>query len=495
MKQLHRILGLCAVLLLLSAVAWPQDGAQKVQQAPAPPAVPGSWKQIPIPPLHSFKPQEPRRVQLANGMVIFLQEDHELPLVDGTIHIRGGSRDEPAGKAGLAAIYSEVWRTGGTKSKTGDELDDFLESHAARVEAYASEDSTSVNWSSLNVDFDQVFSVVLDMLENPAFREDKMELAKHQLASVISRRNDDLDEITRRESTKLAYGPDNPYARTPEYYTISAVTRDDLLAWHRRTVAPGNLILGVTGDFDSAAMEAKLRKAFADMPAGEPFPKTQITFDPPPPGIYFVQKDDINQSQITMVDLGTDRRNPDYYAIVVMNELFGGGFASRLFRNIRTKQGLAYEVGGGVGTSWDHPGVVRISMGTKSGSTGAAIDALKHQIAELVKGGVTLLEVNKAKDAILNSFIFEFDSKDKVLAERMRYEFHGYPPDFLERFEAGIKKVTPADVDRVAKKYLRPERLSTLVVGNPKDFDRNLATFGKVTRVDISIPQEGANSN
>jgi zinc protease len=496
MKRLRRILGLYAVLAALSVATWPQDGGQKVQPPPAaPPAPASSWKQIPIPPLHPFKPQEPRRVQLANGMVIFLQEDHELPLIDGTIHIRGGSRDEPSEKAGLTAIYGEVWRTGGTSSKTGDELDDFLESHAAKVEAYATEDSTYLNWSSLNVDFDQVFSVVLDILENPKFREDKIDLAKHQLASLISRRNDDLDEITRRESTKLAYGADNPYARTPEYYTISAVTRDDLLAWHRRTVAPANLILGVSGDFDSAAMEAKLQKAFAALPAGDPFPKNQITFHQPPPGIYFVEKDDINQSQITMVDLGTDRRNPDYYAIVVMNELFGGGFASRLFRNIRTKQGLAYEVGGGVGTAWDHPGVVRISMGTKSRSTGAAIDALKHQIAELVRGGVTAQELNKAKDAILNSFIFEFDSKDKVLAERMRYEFHGYPPDFLERFEAGIKKVTAADVDRVARKYIRPERLSTLVVGNPKDFDRNLATFGKVTRVDISIPQEGANSN
>src|SRR5215472_6236945 len=247
MKRLRRILDLCVALVLVSTAAWPQgggqaascgtagpgcvqpvaalaqDGGQKVQPAPAAPAVPGSWKQIPIPPLHPFKPQEPRRVQLANGMVIFLQEDHELPLIDGSIHIRGGSRDEPADKAGLTAIYSEVWRTGGTKSKTGDELDDFLESHAARVEAYATDDSTSVNWSSLDADFDQVFSVVLDMLENPEFREDKVELAKQQLASVISRRNDELDEITRRESVKLAYGPDSPYARTPEYHTISAV--------------------------------------------------------------------------------------------------------------------------------------------------------------------------------------------------------------------------------------------------------------------------------
>ncbi len=449
-----------------------------------------SWDQIPIPPLHQFKPQEPRRVELANGLVIFLQEDHELPVIDGAIRIRGGSRDEPAEKAGMMSLYADAWRTGGTATKTGDELDDFLESRAARVEASATSDSTSITWSSLKESFDQVLPVVLDLLENPEFRQEKIDLAKQQIVSFISRRNDDLDEISQRESVKLAYGTDNPYARTAEYYTIETVTREDLLRWHQQTAAPSNMILGITGDFDSAAMEGTLRKAFGGLPKGEPFPKPQIVFRAPKPGIYFIAKDDVNQSNITMVDLGIDRRNPDYYAVEVMNELFGGGFFSRLFANIRTKQGLAYSVGGGVGASFDHPGMVRIAMGTKSASTAAAIDALNHQIGDLIKGGVKPQELKKAKDAILNSFIFEFDSAEKVLAERMSYEFYGYPADFLEHYRAGIEKVTPADVDRVAKKYIHPEQLAILVVGNAKDFDRDLTTFGKVTPLDISIPQK-----
>jgi zinc protease len=173
-----------------------------------------------------------------------------------------------------------------------------------------------------------------------------------------------------------------------------------------------------------------------------------------------------------------------------MNQLFGGGFSSRLFANIRTKQGLAYSVGGGVGAAYDHPGITRIAMGTKSGSTAAGIEALRKEMADLTTGHVKEGEVKRAKDAILNSFIFEFDSKEKVLAERMRYEFYGYPPDFLERFRAGIEKVTPADVDRVARKYVHPEKMAVLVVGNSKDFDRELATFGKVNTIDITIPQK-----
>jgi zinc protease len=490
MNKLKHFCALCAVLLPLVTSAQVTDPKPGSHSAQASSTTPTSWKQIPVPPLRQFNPQEPRRVELPNGLVIFLQEDHELPLIDGVIRVRGGVRDEPGEKAGQTELYGEIWRTGGTKTRTGDQLDDFLESRAAHVDTGGSQDSTFISWSSLKEDFDQVFPVILDVLENPEFRQDKIDLAKKQVASLISRRNDDLDDIARRESAKLAYGADNPYARTPEYYTVAAVTREDLLNWHRRTVSPNNMILGVTGDFDSAAMEAKLRAAFGALPRGEPFPQSQIAFHQPPPGIYFVEKDDVNQSEISMVELGTDRRNPDYYAIQVMNELFGGGFSSRLFSNIRSKQGLAYDVGGGVGTAFDHPGFVRISMGTKSATTAAAIDSLRRQIAELVKGGVTQQEVKKAKDAILNSFIFEFDSKEKVLAERIRYEFYGYPSDFLQRYRAGIEKVTPADVDRVARKYIHPDKLAVLVVGNAKDFDRNLASFGKVTAVDISIPQK-----
>jgi zinc protease len=465
-----------------------QPAAHKAHAPKGSSSVANSWQKVPVPALHQFKPQQPRRVELANGMVIFLQEDHELPLIDGTIRIRGGAREETAAKAGMVAVYADVWRTGGTKNKTGDELDDFLESHAARVEASESADSTFLSWSSLKENFDQVFPVVLDLLENPEFRQDKIDLTKQQFDSFISRRNDDLDEIAQRESTKLAYGADNPYARTAEYSTIDAVTREDLLQWHKRTIAPSNMILGIAGDFDPAAMEQRLRQAFGGMPRGEKFVSAQVTFRDPAPGIYFVEKTDVNQSSIHMVDLGIDRRNPDYYALEVMNDLFGGGFSSRLFVSIRTKQGLAYSVGGGVGTAFDHSGITSFAMGTKSGTTAAGIDALRKEMDGLIKGTVKPDELKKAKDAILNSFIFEFDSKQKVLAELMRYEFYGYPPDFLEHYRAGIEKVTSADVDRVARKYIHPEKMAILVVGNAKDFDRDLSTFGKVTTIDISIP-------
>jgi len=449
-----------------------------------------SWKQIKAPPLPPFKPQLPVRVELPNGMIIFLQEDHELPLIDGTARIRGGARDLSAHKTGMMGIYGQAWRTGGTASKTGDQLDDFLEARAAKVETSGGSDSTSISFSSLKEDFNDVFPIFVDLLLHPEFREDKVDLAKKQMKTAISRRNDEASEIAAREARKIVYGADNPYARVAEYWTVDAVTRQDLLDWHKKYVHPNNIILGIVGDFDAKQMEDRLRQAFAQWPQGPPAPKTKIEFSQPKPGIYFVPKDDVTQSTVDLLALGTTRRNPDYYAITVMNELFGGGFSSRLFTSIRSKQGLAYSVGGGLGANFDYPGVFRLTLGTKSGSTVQSVDSLYGEIKRLIADPGSPEEVKRAKDNILNSFVFNFDSKEKVLQEEMAYEFYGYPLDFLEKFRSGIESVTPQDVARVVKKYVDPQEFSVLVVGRSEDFDRPLSTLGKVQTLDITIPTE-----
>jgi zinc protease len=446
------------------------------------------WAKIPIPQLPAFHPQEPKRIQLPNGMVIFLQEDHELPTIDGIARIRGGSRVEPAAKVGLMDLYGEVWRTGGTKTQTGDQLDDYLEIRAAKVETGSTDDSTTIALSCLKDDFNDVFRIFNELLRSPEFRDDKLDLAKGEAFDSISRRNDQARAIAAREAAKLAYGPNNPYARVPEYSTIAAVTRQDLLNWYQTYVHPNNIIIGFVGDFDSAQMESKLRDAFGSWEKGEAAKKPDIHFDHAKPGYYLIKKQDVDQSNIRMVALGTTRDNPDFYAIEVFNEAFAGGFSSRLIQSIRTAQGLAYAVGGGIGTRFDHPGMLQLSMGTKSASTIESIKALYDQIDELKSKPVSDSEIKRAKDAILNAFVFNFDTPDKVLRERMAYEFYGYPADFLERYRSGIEKVTTADVARIIPKYLHKDQLAVLVVGNASDFDQPLSSLGPVKDVDISIP-------
>ncbi len=446
------------------------------------------WTQIPIPPLHAFKPQQPTRIELANGLVIFLQEDHELPFINGTILIRGGSRDEPAAKTGLVSLYGDTWRTSGTATIDGDKLDDVLEDKAASIESSGGAATTSISWSSLKGDFDSVFAQTIDLLLHPNFKADKLQLAKEQAETAISRRNDDAAGIANREAIKLVYGPNSPYARQPEYATVDSVTLDDLNAWHHKTVVPNNIIIAVSGDFDSATMEKKLRAAFEPLPRGEKFQSVKSTFTPPANNVYFVEKSDVNQSNVLIVGLGTERSNPDYYALSVMNEIFSGGFGSRVVQNVRTKLGLAYAVGGSFGASYDHPGVFMVQAATKSPSTVAATQALLAEINRLKTEPPTPEELAKAKDQVLNSFIFHYDSPDKVLNEQVVLAFYGYPPDFLEKYKSGIEKVTAADVTRVANKYIDTSKLAIVVVGNESEIKPALTTLGKVIPVDITIP-------
>jgi len=446
------------------------------------------WNKVQAPPLPAFTPPEPTRIQLANGMVIFLQPDHELPLIEASARIRGGAISEPAGKTGLTDLYGEVWRTGGTKSKTGDEMDDFLEARAAKIETDGESDATTIALDCLKGDFDAVFDMFLDLLHHPEFREDKLQLAKEQMYTGIARRNDNVDSIVSRESRIIAYGKDNPYAHVAEYSTVAPVTRQDLLNWHQQYVYPNNIIFGITGDFDPKVMEAKLRQTFESWPKGPDAKAPDIKFTEPKPGLYFVRKADVNQSSINLLDLGIERSNPDYYAVTVMNEIFGGGFSSRLFNHLRSGKGLAYGVGGGVGSAWSHPGLTNFGMQTKSSTTVDGIQGLDEELEGLLKDPATPDELKRAKDSILNSFIFKFDTPEKVLHEKMAYEFYHYPLDFLEHYRSEVEKITADDVGRVARKYVHKDKMAVLVVGNDSEFGKPLSSLGPVQSLDITIP-------
>jgi zinc protease len=448
------------------------------------------WERIPVPPLHEFKPHEPKRVELKNGIVLFLQEDHELPFINGSVLIPGGARDERPDKAGMVDLYGQAWRTSGTEKMSGDAMDDLLESKAAKIETGGDLDSTALSWTSLKGDADQVYDLAMDLLFHPKFNGQKLELAKEQDATAIVRRNDDEEEIAGRESAKLVYGPESPYTRQPELATIGAVTLADLNAWHDRTVH-GKLIVAVSGDFEPASMEAKLRATFEGLPTVKPLPARHDQFQQTNRGVYFINKGDVDQSNIQIVGLGTDRRNPDVPALAVMNDVLGGGFGSRLFQKVRTELGLAYAVGGGFGFDYDHPGLFRVMVLTKSPSTVDATKAALAEIAGLDTRPITEAELKRAKDDILNSFLFRYDTREKVLAESVRLEFYGYPADYLETYKTALEKVTVADVNGVAQKYIHPDKLAVLVVGNGPEIKPPLdgLSMGPVHPIDITIPQ------
>jgi hypothetical protein len=240
-------------------------------------------------------------------------------------------------------------------------------------------------------------------------------------------------------------------------------------------------------------MAERIRKAVGDWERGPGATMEPIVYrEKPEAGVYYIEKTDVTQANIRVGHLGITYDNPDFFAVQVMNEVLGGGFAARLFSRIRSEQGLAYSVGGGVRASFAYPGVAGFGMSTKSETTAQAVDSLMKEIAGMISEPATDAEIQRAKDSILNSFIFNYASKGQVLAQQMLYAYYGLPADFLETYRANIEKVAGEDVARVAEKYLHPEDAAILVVGNAADFDRPLSSFGDVTEIDITIPMPPA---
>ncbi len=448
-----------------------------------------AYKQLKYPKLADIQVPEVQRLTLPNGMQLFVLEDHELPLIHVSAMIRTGSIYEPADKIGLADLTGTVMRTGGTTTKTGDQIDEQLEQIAASVETYIGDSSGGASMSVLKEDVDTGLALLAEVLMNPVFRQDKIDLEKISVRSDIARRNDNPGRIAAREYAKLIYGPDSVYARQTEYATIDKIMRDDLVAFHRQYFHPNNMMLAVWGDFEAQQMIAKIKEAFKDWPKAEvklpPVPEVKYEFRPT---VNAIRKDDMNQGIIRLGHLGGLMSDPDYHALMVMNQILGGGFTSRLFKNVRSRQGLAYSVGGAYAADYDHPGVFSLSCQTKLKSTVHATEAIIVEVKKMTQEEVTDEELALAKDSYLNSFVFNFASKGQIINRLMTYAYYGYPADFLQKTKENVEKVTKADVLRVAQAHLRPGQMQILVVGRPDDLDKPLSTLGDVKTIDITIP-------
>ena len=450
---------------------------------------PLNYKKLKYSKLGDIQIPEVQQITLANGMQLFLLEDHELPLISVSARIRAGSIYEPPDKIGLAAITGTVMRTGGTLNRTGDEIDEQLELIAASVETGIGLNSGSASVSVLKKDIDVGLDILADVLMNPAFREDKIMLAMIQHRSSIARRNDNVGSIAAREFEKLIYGPESVYARHTEYATIGSIRRDDLVAFHKKFFGPNNMMLGIWGDFDSDIMIRKIEKAF------EGWQKVDMELPKVPPVKYefpqtvnVISKDDVNQSNIYLGHIGGLKSNPDYFALILMNRILGSGFTSRLFKNVRSREGLAYSVFGIYSANYGFPGLFYVGCQTKSEATVKAIRAMTEEVRKMTESEVTDEELALAKDSYLNSFVFNFDTKGEIVGRLMTYAYFGYPLDFLQKTKENVEKVTKKDVLRVAEKYLRPDEIQILAVGRPQDFDEPLSVLGSVKEIDITIP-------
>lgn len=469
---LIRTLGLCLIFTVLFV------GLCFAQKAPK--------DEFDFPKLNKIKMPEIKEKTFENGLRIFLVEDHDFPTIDIQAAFGGGSMYEPAEKIGLAAMTGIVLRTGGTKNMTGDEIDKELETLAASIETSVGLNYGILQISSLKEDIDKVLPIAVDVIQNPVFAEEKIELAKVQARAVIARRNDNVRQIQSREFTKVIYGAESPYARHTEYATIESINRDDLIAYHKRFFHPNNMIMAVWGDFKAKEMMEKLERTFGTLePAEVDIPPTpEVTYDYKVT-VNYIDKQDVNQSNILMGHIGGRYDNPDYPALLVMNQILT---MDRMFKKIRSQEGLAYNVFGYYGVALDHPGIFNAGAQTKSESTVYAIRLMIKEIERITQEEVTDEELNRGKDEFLNSYVFNYDSKQKIVNRMLTFAHFGYPLDFADQIKRGVEKVTKADVLRVAKQYLKPDKLQVLVAGKKQDFDEPLSVLGEVNEIDITIP-------
>ena len=463
--------------------------------APAAPAGPSvasvDARTLVFPALPDVVPPAVRRAVLSNGLVVFVAEDRTLPLVQAIARVGTGAAQDPASEVGLAAIAAASMRTGGAGALTPDALNLALESAGASVEAGAGRDATTVSMRTLTETLDTVLPLFAGVLTAPRFDAGQVALARSQQAAAIVRRNDSPAAVARREFARALYGAESPYARVPERWTVDAVTPASVSAWHARAAVPANTVLAVWGDFDADAMLARLESAFAGWatPAGYTPPPTPQPAAQDGRRVLLVDRPDVNQSTIVLGHAGAVRRDsPDYPALVVMNEVLGGGFSSRLVQTVRTELGLAYGVGGQYDADYLVPGTFAVATATRSDATLRTVQAVLDVVASLAARPPSDDELRQAKESYLNGFVFNYDSRAEVLGRQLTYEAVGYPADFLEGLRRDVEAVTASDVSRVARDYLRPDRALVVVVGNAAAFGDGLGALGTVEVLDTAIP-------
>ncbi len=468
-KSLNRIIaavGIIAALFVGSAMA-------------AEPVNPRTMTFAPM----KYEIPKAERFVLQNGMIIYLISDRELPLVNVTAFVRSGNIYEPSEKAGLAGIMSTVMRSGGIEGSTPEQLDAELEFMASSVECSTGADLGTVTLTTLRRNFDRTLELFAGVMMKPAFNPARFDLAIKMSLEGLRRQNDDPKGVAERELRKAIYAG-HPLGRYPAPETVKTISREDLIAYHRQYYAPDNVILAVSGDIGRQELETRLNAAFGNWKKGNvalpevAWPEMTLT-----PEMLFIKKD-IDQSVLRMGHMGITKDNPDLYALRVMDFILGGnGFNSRLMSEIRTKEGLAYNVASYFDVGRKLPGIFLAETETKSGTTAKAMGIMLKLMTEMTQQPVSGEELMLAKESMINSFVFGFTKTEMIVTQRARLEYYGYAPDYLEKYRENIARVTQEDVLRVAKQYLHPDKLIKVVVGNDAKFDKSLATFGEVRQV------------
>lgn len=447
--------------------------------------LPNRPDQLHYPPL-AFQLPAVETMVLANGIHLYLKEDKELPLVQMTAMVGSGAMITSADKIGFDDLFGGTWRTGGAGDRTPEALDAYLDYLAADLGASMGAYTAQLDLSLRSEDLKEGVAVLGDLLLRPRFAAERLELERLQAQESLRRQNDSPGAISRRLLMAALY-PDHYLGYSPTPESLAAVTRQDLVDFHRTYFAPNNLWIAVSGDFEREDLLQILNETFGGW-ARRPVPEQQLpALKRSESGSIQVAAKDLPQTTIVIGDLGLTKDHPDQYAARVLNYILGGGgFNSRMMREIRSNRGLAYSAYSYFQVGRRLPGPFVAGTETKNASVHAAIKLTREIMMDLRNNLVTDDELQLAKESQINSFVFGFESTHSVVSQQMTLAFFGYPEDYLARYRDRIAAVTAADVQRAAREFINLSRQQVVLVGNPETFSKELVEF-ELPVVDVDL--------
>jgi len=409
-----------------------------------------------------------KRIVLDNGMILLLSEKHDIPMVTMNMAIKAGSMVEPADKPGLASIAASLL-TQGTAKRTASQISREIDFIGGSLSVSGGSDFASAGLRVLTKDLRTGLDLLSDVLQNPVFDQKEIDRKVKESLAEIQRQKDEPGIIAGEAFAKMVFG-DHPYGKTNDEVAayLPKLVRQDIIDFHSTRYSPNNTIIAVVGDVNETEIRQLLDEYFKSWKKKEQQPPPLA--QPPVREKMVVQKIDktITQANIEMGHIGISRENPDYYAVMIMNYILGGGgFSSRLMDNIRDNKGLAYDVHSGF-SARKEPGAFSVSIQTKNESANEVIEETFKEIRRIQRELVTEKELADAKAYITGSFPLKMDTYAKIASMLTSVEIYGLGLDFPQKYPSLINSVTREDIQRVAKKYLHPDAMAIVVVADQK---------------------------
>jgi zinc protease len=405
---------------------------------------------------------------LKNELKVLLVENRSLPTVSITASVLAGARHDPEAKAGQAIMVSRLLDEG-TENRTSLEIADAIESVGGAIDTDGSFERIAAAAGVLNKDIDLGLELLSDLLIRPTFPQEYVDKEKERTLAEIVSAQDRPQVVAGWAFNELVY-QDHPLHRPSHGYpnTVERLTRDDLKEFHRQYFVPNNVILSIVGDFQVPDLLPKIENVFGNWEARPvTFPRYPEPVRQTAKRVKFIRMP-AQQLNIYLGHVGVTRKNPDFYALQVLDTILGGGagFTARIPQRLRDDLGLAYTTFASITmTAGLDPGRFIAYIGTSPENMKLAIDELLNEIRRIIKEPVTAQELQDAKDYLTGSFVFAFEASPQIARFLVHAQVYGLGFDYIEKYPSYIRAVTVDDISRVARNYLDSENYTLVVVG------------------------------